>query len=309
MMVELLILNMELEFGDGINMKGFTRDNKFVPMTDYKKVTRKSRDPEVKTIGVRMKREKSLPVSFQHRDASVKNRVNINLDVLERYYIKKDVSLAERAFAVREIKRLTGLDPRMFGNTDADVLKGIRHIRSKVNSVRKKIDQHIAERDSDLSIEKINNFQKLLGSKFFKLNSAHTVGKILGDVRLDGYSRTGLVVKVPIDTSDKSRVKEVPTWRFSNTFYAEEALTEIAKDAKESGFMKTASVDNLLKIPIDGGSEVWASNTEDGKPALIKIGKKVTYFIAPRIDSRDFEREVMKQVVKENIAEEKRLQQ
>ena len=43
-------------------MKGFTRDNKFIPMTDYKKVTRKSRDPEVKTIGVRMKREKSLPV-------------------------------------------------------------------------------------------------------------------------------------------------------------------------------------------------------------------------------------------------------
>jgi len=37
-------------------MKGFTRDKKFVPMTDYKKVTRKSRDPKAKTQGVRMKR-------------------------------------------------------------------------------------------------------------------------------------------------------------------------------------------------------------------------------------------------------------
>ncbi len=32
-------------------MKGFTRDKKFIPMTDYKKV-RKSRDPEAKTQGV-----------------------------------------------------------------------------------------------------------------------------------------------------------------------------------------------------------------------------------------------------------------
>ncbi len=38
-------------------MKGFTRDNKFVPMTDYKKVTRKSRDPKAKTQGVRLKRQ------------------------------------------------------------------------------------------------------------------------------------------------------------------------------------------------------------------------------------------------------------
>ena len=37
-------------------MKGFTRDHKFVPMTDYKKVTRKSRDPKAKTQGVRLKR-------------------------------------------------------------------------------------------------------------------------------------------------------------------------------------------------------------------------------------------------------------
>jgi hypothetical protein len=209
-------------------MKGFTRDKKFVPMTDYKKVTRKSRDPEVKTQGI---------------------------------------------------------------------------------VIRKKIDQRIPERDSDLSIEKINSFQKLLGSKFFKVNPANTVGKILGDVRLDGYSRTGLIVRVPVDPSDKSQVKEVDTWRLGNSFYAESGLKEIAKDAKESGFMKTAKVENLLKIPIDGGSEVWADISEEGAPAMIKIGKKVTYFIAPRLDMRDFEREVMKQVVKENIAEEKRLQQ
>ena len=110
-------------------MKGFTRDHKFVPMTDYKKV-RKSRDTKTKTQGIIIERKA--------RDASVKDRVNINLDLLERYYIEKDVSLAQRAHAIRDIKRQTGLDPRMFGNTDGDVLKGIRHIRSKINKERRK---------------------------------------------------------------------------------------------------------------------------------------------------------------------------
>ena len=39
-------------------MKGFTRDHKFVPMTDYKKVTRKSRDQSTKSIGVKVERKK-----------------------------------------------------------------------------------------------------------------------------------------------------------------------------------------------------------------------------------------------------------
>jgi len=43
-------------------MKGFTRDHKFIPMTDYKKVTRKSRDQKAKTQGVRMKRLTQLQV-------------------------------------------------------------------------------------------------------------------------------------------------------------------------------------------------------------------------------------------------------
>ena len=34
-------------------MRGFTRNNKFVPMTDYKKVTRKSRDTKAKTQGIK----------------------------------------------------------------------------------------------------------------------------------------------------------------------------------------------------------------------------------------------------------------
>jgi len=37
-------------------VKGFTKDHKFIPMTDYKKVTRKSRDQKEKTQGVRMKK-------------------------------------------------------------------------------------------------------------------------------------------------------------------------------------------------------------------------------------------------------------
>jgi hypothetical protein len=35
-------------------LKGFTKDHKFIPMTDYKKVTRKSRDQKAKTQGIRL---------------------------------------------------------------------------------------------------------------------------------------------------------------------------------------------------------------------------------------------------------------
>jgi len=43
-------------------MKGFTRDNKFIPMTDYKKVTRKSRDTETKGIKIENRiRKKWIP--------------------------------------------------------------------------------------------------------------------------------------------------------------------------------------------------------------------------------------------------------
>jgi len=46
-------------------LKGFTKDHKFIPMTDYKKVTRKSRDPEVKTQGIRMKRRNQFTSNEQ----------------------------------------------------------------------------------------------------------------------------------------------------------------------------------------------------------------------------------------------------
>lgn len=42
-------------------MKGFTKDHKFIPMSDYKKVTRKSRDQSTKTEGVRFKKLTGKP--------------------------------------------------------------------------------------------------------------------------------------------------------------------------------------------------------------------------------------------------------
>jgi len=52
-------------------MKGFTRDKKFIPMTDYKKVTRKSRDPKVKTQGVVI-RKKSAIAEESNFDVAIK---------------------------------------------------------------------------------------------------------------------------------------------------------------------------------------------------------------------------------------------
>ncbi len=147
-------------------MKGFTRNKKFIPITDYKKkstLVNVSKHVE----GIRLKRTKGLAPSFQLRDATVKNRVNHNLDILERFYIEKDVSLADRAHAIHVIQKETGLNPRMFGNTDGDVLRGIRHIRSKVNKQRKKrtvLQKNAGDIDwgFDLTDFEPEGFQKVL---------------------------------------------------------------------------------------------------------------------------------------------------
>ena len=49
-------------------MKGFTRNKKFIPMTEYKKVTRKSRDTNVKTQGIKIQRKaKTVLIPKLHR--------------------------------------------------------------------------------------------------------------------------------------------------------------------------------------------------------------------------------------------------
>jgi len=48
-------------------LKGFTRDNKFIPMTDYKKVTRKSRDQKANTQGVVIRKARTLTIPKLHR--------------------------------------------------------------------------------------------------------------------------------------------------------------------------------------------------------------------------------------------------
>jgi hypothetical protein len=55
-------------------MKGFTKDHKFIPMTDYKKVTRKSRDPEVKSQGVRLARNGVKTTTIKLPDDAWKNK-------------------------------------------------------------------------------------------------------------------------------------------------------------------------------------------------------------------------------------------
>jgi len=61
-------------------MKGFTRNNKFVPMTDYKKVTRKSRDTETKGIKIENKtrKQREQDIDFTESDKLTA------LDLIER---------------------------------------------------------------------------------------------------------------------------------------------------------------------------------------------------------------------------------
>jgi hypothetical protein len=90
-------------------LKGFTKNNQFHPITDYKKKSSPNQVAKQST-GVRLKRSIG-------RLKSLNERVNKNLDLVERYYIEKDVSLSDRENAIAMIKRDTGMNPRMFGNT------------------------------------------------------------------------------------------------------------------------------------------------------------------------------------------------
>lgn len=49
-------------------MKGFTRNHKFVPMTNYKKVTRKSRDTKTQGVKIRKKRTSEELKKFKLRE-------------------------------------------------------------------------------------------------------------------------------------------------------------------------------------------------------------------------------------------------
>jgi len=140
-------------------LKGFTKNNQFHPITDYKKKSSPNKITKQST-GIRLKRTIG-------RLKSVNERVNKNLDLLERFYLEKDVSLSDRENAIAMIKKDTGMNPRMFGNTDGDVLRGIRHIRSKVNKERKKrtvLQKNAGDIDwgFDLTDFEPDGFQKVL---------------------------------------------------------------------------------------------------------------------------------------------------
>ncbi len=100
--------------------KGFTRDHKFIPMTDYKKVTRKSRDMKAKTQGVRMKRD--LPRLFNHVHSSViADRLGIDTDGFVGTYTVG-----------------TGKDVKIVGYKEGQTFtqKSVEHIDPKIKEYR-----------------------------------------------------------------------------------------------------------------------------------------------------------------------------
>jgi len=122
-------------------MKGFTRDNKFIPMTDYKKVTRKSRDTKEKTQGVVIRKSR-VPQEFKNPHPEFKEwftagaRYNLLSDN-EREFLLTEIGLPMpnfEPFTIQDIKALktapysflTGeirarIQARVGGLQDADV--------------------------------------------------------------------------------------------------------------------------------------------------------------------------------------------
>ena len=124
-------------------MKGFTRDKKFVPMTDYKKVTRKSRDPEVKTKGVRLRKLSKAQIKrFEQQTNERKKIIKAHDKKFPPYHIgdivETPLGVGEITFIRHNIDEEPPYDEPKYKVTFKDNQKFVDH--SSIEKIRKKRD-------------------------------------------------------------------------------------------------------------------------------------------------------------------------
>ncbi len=89
-------------------MKGFTKDHKFVPMTDYKKVTRKSRD-NTKTQGVVIRKQRVSDLSFRSERNTSKEKKSLQvINGMGHNLIIESRLWDENSFSNNDLKNLQG---------------------------------------------------------------------------------------------------------------------------------------------------------------------------------------------------------
>jgi len=166
-------------------MKGFTKDGKFHPITDYKKGTRKSRDQSAKTQGVRMKRLTQLQVD------EIKQNV-LPLDKHALMMMKFNQGLAKRdRFA----------SPKWNSMTQAERLKALKRSGVHESAIGQKLQSR--EELSKLPYHKLPHYAKTnLAFNFFNLDREGGIRK----QRISGYDRW--VTSAPDDDGEQQGLEE-----------------------------------------------------------------------------------------------------
>jgi hypothetical protein len=261
-------------------MKGFTKDHKFIPMTDYKKVTRKSRDQ--KTIGVRLRLDKltGQPNKFSNlSDEQLRNLITKNNKEL-------GVALRKKIPIDRNDPNsmLVDSDELLMVSDDRKADETARAILELKNRSEKELEKMRKEAQNDPITKAV---KKLAQSSNFHSSSDHTWGWTEKKPNLPTYGEGVSFAQHGADEGEKVHRfgKEGMGNRAFATLIGEDKLKEVLADAKKEHLTtEFASLNNLI-IQAD----VFTSS-EKNRPVILKLTERSReryYLIAPRFEDKE----------------------
>ncbi len=258
-------------------MKGFTRDNKFIPISDYKKI-RKSRDPETKTQGVRLKLDTitGKPRKFSNFNEDqlreLINKNNKELGVAPRKQIPVDRN-DPNSMLVDSDQLLKQSDDKKADETARAILELKERSERNLEKMRK-------EAENDPITKAI---KKLAQSPDFHSSSDNTWGWTEKKPNLPTYGEGVSFAQHGADEGEKVHRfgREGMGNRAFATVIGEDKLKEVLADAKKEHLTtEFASLNNLI-IQAD-----VLTSTEKGRPVILKLKERTReryYMIAPRV--------------------------
>jgi len=170
-------------------MKGYTKDHKFIPMTDYKKVTRKSRDQKIKTHGVVIRKQRENNAEILRSELRSFNRqfpvhVEYGDDGSNRRGL---VFEGTHSFIAGAMTRSEAIDCLIFCRRFIDSLPNERRKRDEALQpfVKNRVAENLAELDITLKdLREESRMKKLRGQP---------TGQVDSEIRLLGASRNSIL--------------------------------------------------------------------------------------------------------------------
>jgi len=122
--------------------------------------------------------------------------------------------------------------------------------------------------------DRVNKFTDLIKDARLRVNSEHTVGKIIGfPGMLDNYKHVQHVEHTKFD--------EKPAIKVGKTTFNEELLKQVTKDARMNKLVSDQKLETLFS-----NADFYYNTEKPHQPVLIKI-KDFTYFVAPYYEQDD----------------------